>query len=75
MFYRKALLPIEAQIHSTDDVDIVEPSIDFDIGIEDVVHRMNEIRKKMFDKASDNIKQAQARYKESYDKKRENQQV
>ena len=46
-----------------DDSDIIKPNSDFDIGVEEVIYRMSEIWKKMFDETSDNIKQAQLNYK------------
>lgn len=48
---------------------------EYDLNIDDVVTKMTDIRKKIFDAASQNIKDAQVKYKDYYDKKRENPEV
>ena len=48
---------------------------EYDLNIDDVVRKMTDIRKKIFEAASQNIRDAQIKYKDYYDKKRENPEV
>ena len=40
------------------------------VNVEEIVTKMNEMRKAVFQKAEGNIKKAQAKYNEYYDEKR-----
>ena len=53
----------------------VEEEEDFDVQVEEKMKKMVSVRKKMFDNALSNIKDAQARYKNDYDKKRNQSEV
>ena len=66
-------MPIEIELCKKD---IEEPSgSDVMVNVEEIVTKMNEMRKAVFQKAEGNIKKAQAKYKEYYDEKRQNPQV
>uniref|UniRef100_A0A1X7T9K1 Integrase catalytic domain-containing protein n=1 Tax=Amphimedon queenslandica TaxID=400682 RepID=A0A1X7T9K1_AMPQE len=69
MFNRQPVLPIElelkGQLSNADETN-------FSIDIDDVVSRMTELRQRIFQSASQNIDDAQVKYKEYYNKKRDN---
>lgn len=71
-YFRQPVLPIEfelkGQLSNADETE-------FSIDIDDVVSRMTELRQRIFQSASQNIDDAQVKYKEYYDKKRDNPEV
>ena len=67
--FRQPVLPIEFELKGQlSNADETEFSID-------VVSRMTELRQRIFQSASQNIDDAQVKYKEYYDKKRDNPEV
>ena len=62
--HRKAILPIEMAMNASDDDDIEEESPN-----QQVVYRMQELKREIYKKAQKNIKASQMRMKEDYDKK------
>ena len=63
-------MELKGQLSITD-----ETEFSIDIDIDDVVLRMTELRQKIFQSATHNIDDAQVKYKEYYDKKRDNPEV
>ena len=47
-------------------------SKEYGVEIDNIVAKMTEVRQKVFQTASQNIKNAQVQFKDYYDKKREN---
>ena len=68
IFSRKAKLLAELEISSSPDDQILEE--DLEAQVEDRMQKMIAFRQKIFTDAETNIKDAQARYKKDYDKKR-----
>ena len=50
-------------------------SEEYGVEIDNIVAKMTEVQQKVFQTASQNIKNAQVQYKDYYDKKRENPEV
>ena len=68
--YRQPVLPIEMELKGEGD-----GSEEYGVEIDDIVAKMTEVQQKVFQTASQNIKNAQVQYKDYYDKKRENPEV
>ena len=64
--FRKPILPIEWELLNHHDKNY---SSEEEPDVEEVCVKMVNLKKKLFSKAENNIRKAQARYKKDYDKK------
>ena len=67
--YRKAKLPVEMELEDTSTADGNEMEDDLH-GVEKKMEQMMKFKEHMFKDAKENVDQAQARYKQDYDRKR-----